>query len=481
MTQTQYKHTILILADGARPDVLNEEMKAGNLPHMAKYFAEEGTNKTMLSCFPSTTGPAYLPYITGCFPGTCNIPGIRWFDKPRYAKKGWGFGSFRSYCGLEADLFDSDMNQDLVTAWEIFPNSKSIFNGVRKGLPKKRDITRRSRNWHYYYSHLTDRWSFIDDAAYRHTSKLIKDKDFDFLFLVFPSIDEFSHRSSVFHPRVKQAYRQIDTLIGKIVDNLKSAGIYDETLLGVVSDHGLSDTHTHFDVGPWLEKEKKLRTFYYTNILKFKFDAVSMISGNGMANLYFKNQAGWEKRTSFEELSHKGVLLDELRFREEVALVVTQGTDGSIHFQTDKGHGSFKVDQVSKKIKYEFDHDDPLGIFQKADPILQSGFTLDEAMEKTFDSHFPDVFQQMYQLFQSPRTGDVIISANSGYDFRKKFEHPLHKASHGAICPEHMKIPFLLNHKITPSYIRSIDVFPTVLKLMGKDVPKTCEGKDLTT
>ena len=78
-----FKRAIVVLADGARPDVLNEQMSLGQLPHLAR-LVERGTNQAMLTCFPSTTGPAYLPYVTGCFPGTCNVPGIRWFDKARY-------------------------------------------------------------------------------------------------------------------------------------------------------------------------------------------------------------------------------------------------------------------------------------------------------------------------------------------------------------------------------------------------------------
>ena len=209
MNQTSpFKRAIIILADGARPDVLNAEMQTGRLPHLAR-LCDGGTNQTMLTCFPSTTGPAYLPYVTGCFPGTCNVPGIRWFDKPRYEKKGWGFGSFRSYCGLETSLFDRDMNAAIRSAWEIFPQSKSIFNGVTKGLNKSRDLTRFSRIWYYYYAHLTDRWSFIDQAAYRRMQDSIRSRDFDFSFVVFPSIDEFSHRSSPTHPRVRGGERRL--------------------------------------------------------------------------------------------------------------------------------------------------------------------------------------------------------------------------------------------------------------------------------
>ncbi len=475
----KFKRCIMVLADGARPDVLYDEMQQGNLPNLAK-LSEAGTRATMLSAFPSTTGPAYLPYMTGCFPGTCNIPGIRWFDKPAYAKHGWGYKSFRSYCGIEAYAFDSDMRPEIKTMWEIFDNPKSVFNGVNKGLKKQFNSTFVTRSTLFYYAHLTDRWHFVDHNAYRYLSNIIKKRDFDFSFIVYPSVDEISHRSSPFHPKVREAYRVIDGLVGEMVADLKTAGIYDETLIVLVSDHGLSETKTHFDVGPWLEEQKKIRTLYYTNIFKFKFDAACMISGNGMANLYFGKGESWGRRQSFEELSHTSLLLDELRFRPEIDLVTTQGADGSIHFQTERGHGRFRYSEQDKLVRYDFDRDDPLAVFKKGEADVVNGFTFDRAMERTFDSHYPDVFMQMHQLFHSPRTGDVVLSAKTGNDLREKFEHPIHKASHGAICPEHMKIPLIMNYPTSQKFIRSVDVMPTILSLLGKEIPAGIEGKPLS-
>lgn len=479
-----YARTIVILADGARPDVLNEELGSGHLPHIQEIFAAHGTNQTILSCFPSTTGPAYLPYLTGCFPGTCNVPGIRWFDKPHYARHGWGWRSFRSYCGWESSRINGDLSPEVKTAWEIFDNPKSIFNGITRGLNKKNDLTCFSRIWHYYYAHLTDRWSFIDLMAYRRLKKMILQKDFDFCFVVFPSVDEFSHRSSPTHARVRQAYAEIDTLLGKISADLQTAGIADETLLVVVSDHGHSQTSTHFDVGPWLENKKKLRTFYYSNIFKFRFDAVSMVSGNGMAHLYFKGGKAWEARKTFEEISHDSILLDELRFHDAVDLVVTQGADGFIHLQTQRGHGWFRVDEKAEKVFYAFDRQDPLGLSSYI-PLSpcgrgvrgEGGFSLTESLSLTFDSPYPDIFVQMHQIFKSPRTGDVVVCAKTGFDLREKFEHPIHKSTHGSICAAHMRIPLLMNYRICEKYVRSVDIFPTVLKLMGRKIPEGIDGR----
>ena len=475
----KFKRAILILIDGARPDALMKEIMKGKMPHIQEHFVNKGTNKTMLTCFPSTTGPAYLPYLTGCFPGTCNIPGVRWFDKPMYAKKGWGFKSFRSYCGPETVLFDRDLNPNIKTAWDIFENGKNIIGGVTKGIKKENNITRFGRNLFYYYSHLTDRWSFIDQIAKDRLSTTIDKGDFDFIFAVFPAVDEYSHRSSVFHDRTRQTYAEVDQYIGETIQQLKKQNLYDETLLIIVSDHGLSDTHSHFDIGPWLEQEKNIKTLYYTNIFKFRFKASTMVSGNGMCHIYLKGENGWGYRKTFEEISHTSLLLDELRQRPEINLVVSEGANRAIHFQNHKGHSYFMYDKEKDLIWYQFDREDPLEIFTQDSPELKTGFTFDQSLKLTWESQYPDVFMQMHQLFLSPRTGDIVVSAREGYDLRVKFEHPVHKASHGSILPAHMQVPFLMNHPIESEHVRSVDVFPTMLKLLGKEIPTGIDGRCL--
>ena len=40
-----------------------------------------GGRTRAITVFPSTTSVAYLPFLTGCTPGHCNIPSIRWLDR----------------------------------------------------------------------------------------------------------------------------------------------------------------------------------------------------------------------------------------------------------------------------------------------------------------------------------------------------------------------------------------------------------------
>ena len=85
MSAGRYSSCIVILADGSRADVMEDMVRRGQLPAIGDYLVSQGTLKHAVTAFPSTTGPAYLPYLTGSYPGTCNVPGIRWFDKDVYA------------------------------------------------------------------------------------------------------------------------------------------------------------------------------------------------------------------------------------------------------------------------------------------------------------------------------------------------------------------------------------------------------------
>ena len=76
-----------------------ERLAAGDLPHLAEMLAAGGRTRA-ITVFPSTTSVAYLPFLTGCTPGRCNIPSIRWMDRRAYGGRWWREReAVRSYCG----------------------------------------------------------------------------------------------------------------------------------------------------------------------------------------------------------------------------------------------------------------------------------------------------------------------------------------------------------------------------------------------
>lgn len=465
----QKKRFIVLLADGARYDVFRELLEAGRLPNLAEIFLGEGGFAKATSVFPSTTGPAYMPFLTGCFPGTCNVPGIRWFDKAMYARKKFSMERFRSYVGFESFLMNRDMRPELTTLFEHFPGSFNIFSSVNRGVPTEGNVTAHMRLWYWYYAHLTDRWHLVDQAALDKCLDILK-RDFQFLFMVFPGIDEYSHLSWPRHPSALEAYETVDRAMGRIAKELKREGKYDETALFIVSDHGLSETKTHFGVAAFLESQG-VKTFYYPKIFKSGFQAASMVSGNAMLHLYFKGRESWEGRLSLEEVRelHPRVVAGLLE-QPAVDLILSQDREGWVYVQSRKGEA--KVREEGEGLRFRNLRGDPLGLGAAPESLSRS-----EALRLSADGEYPDSLVQLTQIFRSARTGDLVLSAAKGYDLRKRFEYPEHKSSHGAMHDEHMLIPLFSSVKMNRSVVRSADLFPSILKLHGDPIPAGIDGE----
>lgn len=464
MASPSYKRCLMILADGARYDCFQKLLEAGELPNIQKELVSRGTYAKGVTAFPSTTGPAYFPFLTGCLPGTLNVPGIRWFDKQAYANPSKKMRKFRSYVGLETFLINSDM-KPMPTAFDLLPQSYSIFNSVCRGAGP-RNLTKIMRIWYWYYAHLTDRWEFLDQAALKKTLRAIE-KDFEFLFVVFPGIDEYSHLIDPLGEKARGQYHFLDAAVGKIAAQLKSQGRFEETLIWIVSDHGLSATHTHFCVNTFLEK-RGLPPFYYPKVFHRRGkQAANMVSGNGMTHLYFKNGYDWARPTSREEIERISPgLLGDLVNEPAVDIVAVRSGGKSVDILSKRGEA--KVNACDGKLQYEVVSADPFGFSSSTPTLLQ-----------TIDTDYPDALWQIASIFKSPRTGDVVLSAAPGYDLRLKHEVPEHRGSHGSLHREHMLVPVVTNAPLNAKICRTVDVFPTFLKLMGREIPEGIDGREL--
>ena len=465
-----YKRVIVLLADGARADVVSEKLSNGELPNIKEYIVRPGSALDAVTSFPSTTGPAYLPFLTGCYPGTCNVPGIRWIDKVQY-EAGTFLQNHRSYVGFESFMMASDMRDHIKTIFETVPNSISIFNPIARGAGR-RNKTRISRIWYWYYSHLTDHWGFADKNAIAKVKASLKD-DPEYIFAVLPGIDEYSHMAGVEHPSVDKRYRFLDRSVGEIVDELKARGQWDSTALFIVSDHGLTSTHTHFCVNGLLE-EYDLTPFFYPLIFDKKGKrSANMVSGNGMTHVYFKNDDGWARHTVIDELERLAPgIIDDMVSRDAIDIVAYRMAGGWFGVRSKRGEAKLKLD--ASKISYEVSGSDPFGY----GPIPRE-MTAEECLQLTIDSEYPDAPFQIADLMAAQRSGDVVLSATPGYDLRLKYEHPEHHGSHGSLHKHHMRVAFLANVPLKKAPIRTVDLFPTVLSLLGRDIPDYIDGASL--
>src|SRR5262245_14954619 len=133
MAQADMRRAFFFLVDGARCDVFEELLGRGDLPHVSRHLVEPGAYRPAVTVFPSVTGVAYIPYLTGVFPGRANLPGYRWFDRREYARTRLSRFRFRNYHGLGSYLMDRDMHKDVVTLFELLRPASNIFSGISRG------------------------------------------------------------------------------------------------------------------------------------------------------------------------------------------------------------------------------------------------------------------------------------------------------------------------------------------------------------
>lgn len=449
----------MLLADGAREDVMRELLGAGKLPHIQKELIDRGSFLKGTTTFPSTTGPAYFPFLTGRTPGSLNVPGIRWFDKAKFRH--------RSYCGIETFLINKDA-RPVETVFHRLPKAYNIFNAVCDGAGG-RNLTKIVRIWYWYYAHLTDRWDYLDAVALRKTVAALR-RDFEFLFVVLPGIDEYSHLDRPDGVKTVAQYRTLDHGIEALAKELRRLGKYDDTLFWIVSDHGLSKTDHHFCVNTFLEK-RGLDPFYYPKVTHRRGKkAANMMSGNGMTHVYLKNGDSWRAVATRDEIERlaPGLIGDFLK-EPAVDILAVRNRGGGFDILSRRGEAQvfWKKDRVT----YTPVTKDPFG-FQN----LSGDFDSEKALRATIETDYPDAIWQLGSMSRASRAGDIVISASLGYDLREKYEIPEHRGSHGGLHREHMHVPLITNARLSPHYCRTTDVYPTLLKLMGKEIPGGLEG-----
>ena len=464
---------VFFLADGSRLDVFAELFKRGDLENIQKYVVEPGKFLKGITVFPSTTGPAYTPYLLGRFPGRCNLPGIRWFDRRYYDATPFSLRRFRSYAGPQSFLINRDIECDSPTLFGLVPGSISILNEITRDIePAWNNRTRYLKYYLVMKSHFTERSDSVEEAAGRILIDSLKGSP-RFIFCVFPAIDSYSHRYHPFHQRVIESYRRLDRYVGMVAKKIAERGELDDTLFVVGSDHGLTSTHSHFDSLDFL-RNRGFKPLCYTNVLRHFLDADSsvMVSGNSMAHYYFKNSDGWKRHTRCEEIAD---IVGDLSSRPEVDIVCarTGGTGGEVKIINPRGEALLSVDPEGF-ICYRNVSGDPLGYGFQSRKMDAA-----ESLRLTIDSDYPDAPLQILQLFESPRTGDVVVSSKPGYDLRATHENPEHHGSHGSLHKDHMVVPVLISRPAQCDYIRTADIFSSIVRYLGLDIPQGVDGRDI--
>jgi len=451
---------VVVLIDGARADVLRHLLERGMLPNLARWVVEPGGLTVGTTVFPSTTGVAYIPLLFGRYPGSVNVPGIRWLDRVE-ARRGGGWRAqwraARSYCGAQAGW----LNRDIAPAPSLFdlvPESIAICTPLTRGLRPRANRVKRLRVALGSAAHYFGTYPVLDRAVAR-AWVAAAEEPWRFLFVVFPGIDGIAHLEEPTHPAVLESYRLVDRALGAFMGRVQRRG--DVPAVFVVSDHGMTIMREHSDLAVGLERAGVPTLRHPVHVWRRHARVATMVSGNASAQLYFEPRSGRGHPLTESEIP--AALVEQLLAMPAVRLAACRADDGGVIVRTKYARARL-VDE-SGLVRYVPEDGDPLGL---------GGYVeLDDRdmLTRSRETDLPDAPRQLLQLFQSPRAGDLVLAAVPGADFRGPWEIPEHRSGHGSLIAEHMEVPIAANVALPDMPIRTVDLMPTVLERLGVAIP----------
>ena len=98
-------------------------------------------------------------------------------------------------------------------------------------------------------------------------------------------------------------------------------------------------------------------------------------------------------------------------------------------------------------------------------------------LDRSWDGSYPDAPFHIMDQFRTRRSGDLLVIAREGYDFRGRFEIPEHRAGHGSLIRAHMQTPVWSSRPIPDQPLRTVDLFPSMLEWLGLTPPSGIDGE----
>ena len=142
----------VFLIDGLRADIFEEELAAGNLPAMQK-LAERGCRvRNVMTTFPSITGYAYWPLLTGIDATRSGHLGTRYFDRRLDA------GNWRNHYGPGSAHFEPTFETEVQTLFEASAAHHKGWTLAGNSMLKRGANVTYVASLEQYFSKLMHKW-----------------------------------------------------------------------------------------------------------------------------------------------------------------------------------------------------------------------------------------------------------------------------------------------------------------------------------
>jgi hypothetical protein len=474
----------VLLIDGLHAGIHAEEMAAGRLPELRRLAAQGVTIRRGIGAFPSMTGVAYYPFLTGDDAARSGIAGLRWFDRARAR------GLFRNYVGRSHSLLNADLRTDVPTLFERFGDRHSFAINSLLDRGAKRAVTlgvsftaakyRDRARWLRPFAWLQDRLPGpnpipdLETLDQRVVDRAIADLErrpkVQWVSLTTP--DSLAHLTDD-EGAYRETLRHVDAQIGRYRAASERLGLERDRIYAVVSDHGVTWVRRNVDLCRALEAQgvpcwrgkaaQMLSARLNSRTRDFeRFGAVLAVNGNTLNHLYFRDPAAGIGAEAWRAVPATARLrtypapraaagqVDLPRFLaglEPVEFAIVRGPSTvEIHARDGVGRILRAGDEA---FAYAFEGRDPLGYADdpRVAPLLDGrAHAAAEWLAATAHTDFPYAPVRVARLMARPQAGDVVVTARAGFDLAADYEPVVknYRGGHGGLRADQLAVPLIL-------------------------------------
>jgi hypothetical protein len=478
------KKLVLAVIDSLKPDMLDQVVAAGEAPALAALLDRGTYIRDCVSTFPSVTPVASAAIATGCGPGDHHIPSMNWFHRgeERYVEYGSSLAATRAF-GIVRSLYDTVYNMNLAhltrahkTVFEHLDDvglrtactTYLIYRGRTRHDPSGASVYRRIaeaaqfRHPVYgarelFYADLFDSRDTGCTSALgmpgqrdRHTgcvgAYLVEHDLFDFLLFSLPDNDTHSHR--VGPDGQVRSIAEADHALERIMHVAGGPEAFlEEHAVIVMSDHSQTTVETGINL---LDLFADARVLSPSDPAPIEAELAACPSARS-AMVYALDGGRRDelvRHAADTLLEADGV---ELVITREEGVALVRSEAGELRFAP----GDDLVDQRGQGWR-----------LMGEEAVLELS-TDDGRVDSTT---FPDALGRVWSALRCPHSGDVLASAELGYEFVDwGGAHHVGGGSHGSLHRDDSEGVLLLCGVEPPErdHWSLADVTPLVLNHFG--------------
>lgn len=502
------RNRVLVIGlDGATFDIIRPMVEAGRLPVIAKLM-NEGSWGELRSTVMPVTPPAWASFMTGKNPGKHGVYGFYAHTDNSYnttmvtglsikSKKIWNYLKDKKVGLIDIPMTypPEDINGCMISGWPV-PADESIFTHPPElhteiigqigeymidktftDLPRVNPIDT-LRNLYRYTEERTDASLYL----------LKKKGPFDFFMVVFRGTDFIQHEAFKFHDEIYckanpeiskkfkdviyQFYEKIDSMVAELVEAMG-----DDATVIIMSDHGAGPMEKRFYINRWLKSE---------GFLSLKEGASPRGIGLGRKPLSDIVQRG-----GYSSLNH---VIPSFLKRLRVPYPKPYAKHPATLIDWGKTKAFANLTWTDGIMRINLKGREPEGIVEQRDYNKVSEEIIERLMGLVDPETGSPVVQQAYKrgdVYKGPYLEDapdiLILTNKTSYVFSPALDDGpvLERPENPAPAPHRMEGVFIVNGPDIKggqvlSGLNITDIAPTILYLMGKQIPDSMDGRVVT-